>query len=213
MDNSLQWEEIPSTHKQKACVIAIHGRGTNGEDLMPLADEINLNQCRWIFPHAPYPCPGLPGGKMWFGTVGEGTSGIEMSRNLLNSLLDEIIQKDQIPSEKIVLLGFSQGAVMSLDVGLRYSKPLGAIAALSGFIAFPERLHKEKSSASQKIPILLVHGTEDEVVTVDGSRKARTTLLDEGYDVQLHEYEMGHQIVQEELTLVRNHLVTALDLS
>ena len=102
MDDSLQWEETPSTHKQEACVMAIHGRGTNGEDLMPLADEINLPQCRWIFPHAPYPCPGIPGGKMWFGTMGEGADGIETSRALLNSLLDEIIQKDQLPIDIFV---------------------------------------------------------------------------------------------------------------
>lgn len=213
MVSPLRCEVRSSSSQPKGCVISLHGRGTSGEDLMPIADEMDLSKVRWIFPDAPFPCPGIPGGKMWFGTIGEGATGIETSRHLLVDLLDQVIQRNQIPAEKIALVGFSQGAVMGLDVGLRFQKKLGAIAALSGFLAFPEKLNSEKSSASEKVPILLVHGTQDEIVTVDGSRKARTTLSNEGYTVKHQEYEMGHQIIQEEIVLIRNYLSTALDLS
>lgn len=213
MDSSLQWEGIPADDKAKACVIALHGRGTHGEDLMPLADEIGLPHTRWLFPHAPFPCPGLFNGRMWFGTAAEDLAGIETSRNLLIALLDQIIQKGPTPPEKIVLLGFSQGAVMALDAGLRYPLRLGAIAALSGFLARPENLHDEKAPLSKQVPILLVHGTADEIVTVEGSRKAQSTLDDEGYEVQLKEYPMGHQIVPEEIGLIRDFLMARLALS
>ncbi len=213
MAAALQWEEIASKNSPKTTVFCIHGRGANGEDLIPLADEIDLPDTRWLFPHAPFPCPGLPGGRMWFGTAAEGLAGIENSRTLLIALIDLVIQNGPNPAEKLVLLGFSQGAVMALDAGLRYPKRLGAITALSGFLARPETLHDERSEASKTLPILLVHGTEDEIVTVDGSRKARETLAAEGYEAQLKEYPMGHQIVQEEINLIRTFLMDKLDLT
>ncbi|MFQ5596414.1 MAG: alpha/beta hydrolase [Nitrospiria bacterium] len=207
MAGPLQWKEIAPPDRPEGCIICLHGRGTNGEDLMPLAEAFKLPRIRWILPDAPFPFPGLPGGRMWFGDVAGGASGIETSRRLVTGLLDALIRKDRLAPEKIVLLGFSQGAVMSLDTGLRYRQPLGAIAALSGFLAFPEKLGTEKSPKSIKTPILLVHGTDDEVVAVNGSRKARTALQKEGYTVKLQEYRMGHQITIEEIQFVRNRLI------
>ena len=101
---------------------------------------------------------------------------------------------------------------MALDVGLRYPKKIGALIALSGFLAAPDKLHQEKSRASKSVPILLVHGTGDGVVSVEGSREARTLLLEEGYDVTLKEYAMAHQIIPEEITLIREHLKSHLGL-
>lgn len=204
--NELDWKEIPASDVQKGCVITLHGRGTSGEDLIPLVDEINLPHLRWIFPDAPFPFPDILGGMMWFGSTKGNSTGIQDSRKLLFDLLDQVIKKDRILPENVALLGFSQGAVMSLDVGLRYPKRIGALIALSGFLATPEKLKQEKSPASKSVPILLAHGTEDEVVSVDGSRKAQQCLIKEGYSAELKEYPMGHQIIPEEIDLIRNHL-------
>ncbi len=177
---------------------------------MPLADEINLPQLRWIFPDAPFPFPDLLGGKMWFGSSAGNSSGIITSRELLLDLLDNLIGDDHLIPNKIALLGFSQGAVMGLDVGVRYPSRLGTLVALSGFLAQPEKLSKEKSPASGNMPILLAHGTEDEIVNVEGSRHAQNKLLKAGYSAELQEYPMGHQIITEEIKLIRDHLITQL---
>ncbi len=218
MSSSLQWEEIPASENARACVIFLHGRGTNGEDLMPLAEAFNFPSLQFVFPHAPMHCPDFPGGRMWFGPTSEGTPGIETSRKLLTTFMDDLIvgrvggstQNSGIPAEKIFVIGFSQGAVMALDVGLRFPKRLACIAALSGFLAGPETLQDEKSAASLSVPILLLHGTADQVVKVDGSRRAYNTLSDIGYDVQIKEYEMAHQIIPEEIVLLRNEMIKYL---
>ncbi len=210
--NPLEWKELPASDPEQGCVITLHGRGTSGEDLMPIADEINLPHLRFLFPDAPFPFPDLLGGMMWYGGASGNSSGMQTSRKLLFDLLDQIINEEHIPPENIALLGFSQGAVMALDVGLRYPKKIGALIALSGFLAAPDKLHQEQSPASKSVPILLVHGTGDGVVSVEGSREARTLLLEEGYDVTLKEYAMAHQIIPEEITLIREHLKSHLGL-
>ncbi|VAX29147.1 hypothetical protein MNBD_NITROSPIRAE01-1248 [hydrothermal vent metagenome] len=210
--NKLNWKEISPTDSEKGCVITLHGRGTSGEDLMPLANDIDLPNLRWIFPDAPFPFPDLLGGLMWYGSRTGNSNGILSSRKLLFDLLDHLIDEEGVPPEDIALLGFSQGAVMALDVALRYSKRVGALIAMSGFLATPEKLNKEKSLESLSVPILLAHGVEDEVVSVDGSREALKTLMDEGYTVALQEYDMGHQIVPEEIVHIREHLQSHLGL-
>lgn len=212
MADSLHLNEIPPAGPMQGCVITLHGRGVNGEDLMPLANEIALPGIRWIFPDAPFPFPSDWGGRMWYGFAPEKDEGIVASRRLLFDLLDDLTERQKIPAEKLVLMGFSQGAVMSLDAGLRYPKKLAMIVALSGYLPFPERLAAEKSAASAGLPIILIHGTGDEVVPVDGSRKAQEALLKEGYPVRLREYPMGHEVIPDELRLIRDELKKGLSL-
>ncbi|MDC4205220.1 MAG: dienelactone hydrolase family protein [Candidatus Manganitrophus sp.] len=213
MPNRLEQRERAPSGRVEGCVITLHGRGTTGEDLMPLADEIALPGIHWIFPDAPFPFSDDFGGRMWYSSPPQGQSGILESRRLLFDLLDRLITREGIPSDRIALTGFSQGAVMSLDVGLRYPQPLAAIIALSGYLASPETLAAEKSPASIKTPILLVHGTMDEVVPVDGSRKAHMVLVREGYQPRLEEYPMGHQVIPEEIQLIGDFLKTQLRIS
>jgi len=204
--NQLHLQERPAAGPLQGCVVTLHGRGTTGADLMPLADQIGLPGLRWIFPDAPFPFPGDFGGRMWYASPPQPQSGILESRRLLFDLLDHLTTREGISSDRIALLGFSQGAVMSLDVGLRYPKKLAAIIALSGYLSAPERLAAEKSPASKEVPILLVHGTMDEVVPVDGSRKAAAVLSQEGFQTRLQEYPMGHQVIFEEMGLIRDFL-------
>lgn len=207
---NLQRNALSPVQRAHGCVVTLHGRGTTGEDLVPIAQEINLPDIRWIFPDAPIPFPGVFDGKMWFGPLSSDAEGIQTSRRLLFDLLEGLIEKDHFPPEKIGLLGFSQGAVMALDVGVRFPRRLGTVIALSGFLAAPEKLNKERSPASDGMPILLAHGEADEVVSVDGSRQAIIALQKEGYSVALHEYPMGHQIISEEMALIREHLKSHL---
>lgn len=206
----LELNEIPPSGEMQGCVVTLHGRGVSGADLMPLAREIGLDGIRWIFPDAPFPFPSDFGGRMWYGFSSEKEEGIQRSRRLLFDLLDRLTE--EIPAEKLVLMGFSQGAVMSLDAGLRYPRKLAMIIALSGYLPFPERLSAEKSAASAGTPIVLMHGTEDEVVPAEGSRKAYAMLLKENYGVRLSEYPIGHEVDREEIEMIRGDLRKALNL-
>lgn len=206
MTSRLEWHEQQSAGPLRGCILTLHGRGATGEELMPLADEIALPGLRWIFPDAPFLFPDDFGGRMWYSSPPQELSGILESRRLLFDLLDRLITREGIPSERIALMGFSQGAVMSLDVGLRFPKRLAAIVALSGYLASPETLAVEKSPASAGTPILLVYGTMDEVVSAEGSRRASDILAKEGFQPRLQEYPMGHQVIPEEIKLIRDFL-------
>ena len=201
----LRFVDVEPDGPPTGCVIALHGRGVSGEDLVPLADEIRLDRIRWIFPDAPLELPGVWGGREWYHRSPDGDHGIPQSRSLLYELI-EGIEQQRTPAERIVLMGFSQGAVMSLDVGVRYPRRLAGIVAMSGYLSSPETLAVETSPAATALPILLTHGTHDDVLPVEGSRLAEVALQRHGCDVRLHEYPIGHQISAEELSEVTTFL-------
>lgn len=213
MAERLEWREKPSSGPLKGCLVVLHGRGTTGEDLMPLAEEIGLPGLRWIFPDAPFPFPDEFGGRMWYGSPPERQTGIVQSRRMLFDLLNRLIKQEGISSDRIVLAGFSQGAVISLDVGLRFPERLAGLIAMSGYLAAPETLSAEKSSAGKGMPILLLHGTIDEVVPAEGSRAALPILLKEGFQARLQEYPIGHQVIPEEIDFIRAFLKNLLSLT
>lgn len=201
----LKFTEINPVGAPIGCIVALHGRGVTGEDLAPLADEINLDRVRWIFPDGPVELPELLGGRAWFEMPPNHDRGILESRKLLFELVGWL-ERQKIPSERIALLGFSQGAVMSLDVGVRYLRRPAGIVAMSGYLVFPETLRAEKSPASAGLPVLLTHGKNDDVLPVDGAREAQALLRTEGFSARLCEYLMGHQVIPETLDEVRKFL-------
>ncbi len=111
-----------------------------------------------------------------------------------------------------MLSGFSQGAVLSLDAGLRCPRRLAGVAALSGYLFEPEALPAELAPTQQQLPVFLAHGTFDDVVPIAGSRQAAQALREAGLPVELHEYAMAHQITSEELADLRAFLSRCLGL-
>lgn len=194
----------PAGGQAAGCVVVLHGRGVTGEDLVPLAGELRLPNLRFIFPDAPFSFPGFDHGWCWYESTPD-HDGLTNSRRLLFDLLRGLEQEGVAPGQT-VLLGFSQGAVMALDVGVRYPKRLGGIIALSGYLCAPEALREEKSPAAAGLPILMAHGSEDDVLPVQWARTATNALKAEGFQVKFLEYPMGHQIVMEEVEEVRAFL-------
>jgi len=202
MPDSLKYAELPAERTPAGCVVTLHGRGVDGEDLIPLAAMLNLPSIRFIFPHAPFLTDF--GGRAWYPPPPKEDEGILTSRKLLVELILKI-ETEEIPAERIALMGFSQGAVMSLDVGLRYPRRLAAIAALSGYLHDPQRIAQEKGAISQ-LPIFLAHGSADAVLPVSGSRRALEILEPLGPSVTYREYPIGHQIDPEEIDDIRAFL-------
>jgi phospholipase/carboxylesterase len=191
------------------CVVTLHGRGVTGEDLVPLAEELKLQSLRFIFPNAPFDFMGFSNGRAWYESPPRSHEGLTESRRLLFRLLEDL-EKEGVDPGRIVLMGFSQGAVMSLDVGIRYPQRLAGIIALSGYLYSADSIGTEKSPASSGLPILLAHGTDDDVLPFSLSRQADKALKAHGFRTKLLEYPMGHQVIPEELEEVRSFIKAEL---
>jgi phospholipase/carboxylesterase len=208
--NSLERIDLPSAvNPALGCVVTLHGRGVTGEDLVPLAEQLRLPSIRFVFPNAPFGFMGSSNGRAWYESPPRAHEGLVESRQLLFRLLEDL-EKEGIDPGRIVLMGFSQGAVMSLDAGIRYPKRLAGIIALSGYLYAADSVGKEKSPESSGLPILLAHGTYDDVLPSALSRQADKALKSHGFQTRLLEYPMGHQIVPEELEEVRSFLKAIL---
>lgn len=188
-------------------VVLLHGRGADMHDLADLAPLFDTpGGCRFVFPNAPKPFepyPGMSAGWTWFeGWPPEHESILE-SRETLLGFLDEIASRYPPPEGKLVVAGFSQGALMALDAGLRTSKKVAGIIAMSGGL-YEADLPDLK--AHRELPVLIAHGTLDDVVPVNYARRARHVLEEAALDVEYLEFPMGHQLAQEEVEAVKGFL-------
>ena len=192
-------------------VVMIHGRGADMNDLADLAPMLDpAGGCRFVFPNAakPFePYPGMSMGWTWFeGWPPQGDSLVESRQEMLR-FLDEIIEKYPTPEGKLIVGGFSQGALMALDAGLRTTQKIAGILVMSGGL-YEKDLPDFRPHAG--LPILIAHGSADDVVPVTYARRARRVLEDAGLDVTYDEYPMGHQVAAEEAEAARAFLAKHL---
>jgi phospholipase/carboxylesterase len=147
------------------------------------------------------------GGYSWYNFAGESgdiVPGVERSRELLFQLLDAR-RTAGFPTEQTTLGGFSQGCLMSLDVGLRYPHRLAGIVGVSGYVCEPEKLLKELSPVARQQRLLVTHGTKDTMVPFAESRAQIKLLEDAGLNLEFHSFDKAHTIAgEEELSVIRN---------
>lgn len=193
-------------------VILIHGRGADMHDLADLAPMLDTNGgVRFVFPNAPKPFepyPGMAMGWTWFEGWPPVHESVAESREQMLAFIDAITTTYPTPEGKLVLAGFSQGALMALDSGLRTQKQLAGIVAMSGGLYEHDLVELAPRAG---LPVLIAHGTVDDVVPVQYARRARHVLEEGGLNVAFHEYPMGHQVVQEEAHDVRAFLQRTLE--
>ncbi len=164
-------------------VIFAHGYGSNGDDLIGLAPVLAraLPTTAFVSPNAPEPVPGYPGGHQWFPISRLDphllAQGARAAAGSLERFIDGELARHALPATACALVGFSQGSMMSLHVGLRRAEPLAAVVAFSGALVAPERLSAELRS---RPPVLLAHGEADEVVPVHALAAARDALAAAG---------------------------------
>ena len=197
--------EVPSNRTDSEpmpMVIMIHGRGADMNDLADLAPLLDTpDGARFVFPNAPKAFEAYPGmsfGWTWFEGWPPEKSSVTESRTVLLRFLDEITAK--YPTTSLIVSGFSQGAMMALDAGLRATRDVAGIIAMSGGL-YEDELPDLRAKSS--IPVLVSHGSVDEVVRVNYARRARAVLEEAGFDVEYHEYPMGHQVTMEEIAVVK----------
>ena len=136
----------------------------------------------------------------------EDETGILESSNYLKQLGKEQ-QTSGIAANRIILAGFSQGGVIALYCGCRYPETLGGIMALSTYLALPESLANDKNSASLETPIFMAHGRQDDVVAFQYGKQSMMLLEQNNFNVDWHEYDMGHSVCIEEMQHIREWLL------
>jgi phospholipase/carboxylesterase len=197
--------EAESGDNPTATILILHGLGADGNDFVPIAEELQLDSVgpvRFIFPHAPVMPVTINNGyrmRAWYDVLGfgEGTpedeTGLRRSQQLVEALLAREMQRG-IAAGRIVLAGFSQGCAMALLAGLRQPQRLAGIAGLSGYLPLAGKTAAERHAANQQTPIFLAHGTHDDIVALDRAEASRDALQALGYPVEWHEYLMGHSV-------------------
>jgi phospholipase/carboxylesterase len=169
-------------------VIFLHGYGADGNDLIGLGREWArlLPNAAFVSPHAPEALPGgYLGGRQWFGlqtrSEHEWEEGVRRAQPALEAFIGAEAARAKLPVHAIALVGFSQGTMMALQTGLRLTEPLAAIVGFSGHLAGASRLAAE---IKNKPPVLLIHGSADEVIPVQALDHARIALAAAGVPVQ-----------------------------
>ena len=205
----------------RATVIVLHGLGADGNDLVPIANELDLSAAgvvRFVFPHAPVIPVTINGGyrmRAWYDILGADLVQREDEKGLRSSLaqVEALIEREKargIPASRIVLAGFSQGCAMALLTGLRHRERLAGVVGLSGYLPLAATTAAERHDANVSTPIFLAHGRMDPVVPLDRAVASRDALLKLGYPVEWHEYPMEHSVCMEEIADLNRWLVGVL---
>lgn len=195
-------------------VVFLHGYGADGNDLIGLGEAWAqlLPDALFVSPHAPEPCGGAPFGRQWFELTfrdpGERWRGVNKAAPVLNAFLDRELAAHGLGDTDLALVGFSQGTMMALHVGLRRSAAPGAILGYSGMLAGVEHLEAEKTTAP---PVMLIHGDRDEVIPVQALLQAAQALGRAQIPVEWHVSEgIGHGIAPDGLELGARFVARAL---
>ncbi|AVR95170.1 alpha/beta hydrolase [Pseudoduganella armeniaca] len=210
MSDVLQNIEVSTSDHPEFAVIVLHGLGADGNDFVPIVQELDLKGLpgiRFIFPHANTMPVSINGGyvmRAWYDIVHtdlgrqEDEKGLRASQQLVEALIAREKARG-IPAHRIVLAGFSQGCAMTLQTGLRHPEKLAGLMCLSGYVPLADKIAAERSEASKQVPIFMVHGRMDPIIPVQRAIASRDLLLSLGYQVEWHEYPMQHSVCQEEI--------------
>ncbi|MEC7986498.1 MAG: dienelactone hydrolase family protein [Myxococcota bacterium] len=193
-------------------IIWLHGLGADGDDFVPVVPHMQLPDIRFVFPHAPLRSVTVNGGvemPAWFDILSltdspdrESLVDIEASAMLLDDIIQQEIDAG-IPSNRIIVMGFSQGGAMALHVGLRFTQPLLGLVVMSGYLVKPNLLKVEESFDNKSLPILFCHGTRDLVVPYRKGKSAFEFCFNKRRDSVLNSYPVGHEVCMEELADIR----------
>lgn len=212
---SLQAISLPPKSGQppQGVVVVLHGWGANAEDAAYFTSLLDLPQCQLVMPEAPFPHPMNPVGKMWYGFPEtfnfsgewEHLPDLQTSRQQLLEWLTALPNLTQVPLERTILGGFSQGGAMTIDVGM--SLPLAGRMVLSGY------RHNAIPGLPNQPQVLMVHGQADPVVPLQAAQETRDRLQQAGAQVQYEEFPgMGHEVSPLVLDLMQKFIQTQLNL-
>ncbi|MCF4994797.1 phospholipase [Pseudomonas syringae] len=194
--------QVHADSDKRPLVIFLHGYGSNEADLIGMKFQLPA-QYNYLSVQAPLALG--EGRYQWFRKKGEGayngeTNDLKVSGQKLRDFIAQAAQKYHVDPDKVYLIGFSQGAMMTYEVGLRPPTPVGGIAALSGRVLPVVESELKTEHSDPSLNIFIGHGTADNVVSYKGGADANSLLKSLSYKPQFHAYPgVGHSISRAEL--------------
>lgn len=210
-----------SNNEVKAVVVWLHGLGDSGHGFAPIVPELRIPPelgIRFVFPHAPVRPVTINNGmamNAWYDIKSldmnqrADLEGVNESAAKVQALIDDEIAKG-VPSERIVLAGFSQGGVVALHLATRMPHKLAGVMALSCYMCGPENLASEKHNANLTTPFFMAHGRMDDVVPVAAGEMAKKALVEQGFNVSWKDYPMQHNVCAEQVADISRYLQQVL---
>lgn len=191
-------------------LLLLHGYGSNEEDLFSFASELP-DDYFVISARAPYPLP--PYGNAWYAIHFDADENkfsdndqARESRDLIAHFVDELVENYPIDKDKVTLIGFSQGAILSYSVALSFPEKVQRVVALSGYFNMDIIDVNFRNNNISNLKFFISHGTVDQVIPVDWARKAPDFLKGLGLDVVYREYPVGHGVAPQNFYDFKNWL-------
>ncbi len=195
---------IPAKEKEsRRLMIVLHGLGDSMEGYRWTPEALQIPWLNYLLVNAP---DGYYGGFSWYDFAKSPEPGIKRSRELLFKLLDDLRGKN-FPTNETILFGFSQGSLMTIEVGLRYPHLLAGLIGVSGYAHEPEELLKELSPVAKQQRFLITHGTQDTLVPFAEVKKQIKVLQAGGVQMDWREFHKAHTIAgEEEISAIRQFI-------
>lgn len=217
-------QDIETGPNPTASLIILHGLGADGSDFVPLCGELTLEEAgptRFVLPSAPVRRVSLNNGypmQAWYDILPTSGPGREDEASLREAHVQVmwLIEREMargVPSDRIVLMGFSQGCAMTLMTGLRCPHKLAGLVAMSGYLPLADTTEAERHPANQHTPIFMAHGSEDDVVSITRGAAARDALTALGHDVSWHSYPMELSLCMAEVDDIHDWVADRLRLA
>ena len=189
------------TNARYPTILALHGRGSNEEDLIGLAPHLPQGLL-WISPRAPLSMG--PGSYEWYRVRVIGRPDPDQVLAALETIdrfIDEVLASYPVDPQKLFLLGFSQGSILSMCYTLTHPPRIAGVIAQSGYIPNHVDLEIDEAGVKGK-PFILTHGDQDTILPVEWDRASRDRLQQLGVDLEYHEFPMGHNVSMESLAVI-----------
>ena len=198
----LETELVPAPEKNsRRLMIVLHGLGDSMEGYRWMPSALNLPDLNYLLVNAPDP---YFGGYAWYDFSGDAGTGVERSRAMLFELLDEQRRRG-FPTGQTVVFGFSQGCLVTIEVGLRYPHLFAGLVGISGYTHEPERLIQEMSPVALQQRFLITHGTDDPLIPFAAVREQINLLKAGGVSIEWHEFVKAHTLAgEDELRVIRD---------
>ncbi|AFY03116.1 alpha/beta hydrolase [Bdellovibrio bacteriovorus] len=190
---------IPAKRKSEYLMIVLHGRGDSIKPFFSFDEEMNLPEMNYLLLNAPRK---FLDGYTWYGEPPYQANGVMKIREKLFDLLNDL-ENQGWDSKKIFLFGFSQGCLISADVGLNYPKKLAGVVGISGYFNFYPRWRNNLSLDAKKTPWLFTHGHQDDILPLEETKYGVDKLKDAGLKVEWVEMDKDHSLKDEEYPIIR----------
>lgn len=193
---------IPSKLPSRKLMIVLHGRGDSIRPFSSFDDELNIPEMNYLLLNAPRR---FLDGWTWYGEPPYQKAGVLKIREKMFALLADL-EAQGWRSEDIFLFGFSQGCLVSADIGMNYPRRLGGVVGISGYFHFFPRWKRNLTDDSRRTPWMFTHGRQDDILKIEETKFGVGKLKDAGLKVRWHEMDKEHVLETREYPLIRRWL-------